>query len=438
MPDALLPLVQRCTMDRNRQTMRFRTQLMLLMLGLSVLPMLAVRTYGIHNVRTMGEALLVQVSLVEQEALSDRTDTGVQRKAEADARFERLRAHIQQRVRRIEHLTAFFLTVLTVLAVLLCLLFARRITSRIDKLVHTAHRLASGDFDTSISIDSKDEFSEIARVFNSIGPRLKDHYRIQQAIIVTTEVQRRLLPLRPPALDGIDIDAMTLYNDEIGGDYYDYLCTGTPERICVAVGDVSGHGLPAALLMADVRGMLHLRAAMPGSLESLLIDVNRQFAKDMEVSCQFMSLLLLRIDSIHRRIDWVRAGHNPGLLYDPEQDRFEELIGEGPPLGLWEDARFEENTRSVSPGQILLLFSDGIVEARNPQDLMFGKERLMDVIRENASCSAKVLVLSVLDAVTNFCGEADPDDDMTVMAIRFQEEGGMAVPSTKKNRSISA
>lgn len=401
--------------------MRFRTQLLLLLLGLSVLPMVAVRTYGIHNVRAMGDALLKQVAMVEQEFMPADTLSKPTISPDSDrrARFDRLRTDIQKRVRRIEHLTAFFLTTLTILAAACSFWFSRRIIGILEPLVEKARGIAAGVFDTDVPVGRKDEFGEIARVLHSIGPRLKDHFRMRQALAVTTEIQRRLLPLKPPAVPGVDIDAMTLYSDETGGDYYDYLCTGSAEKICVTVGDVAGHGLPAALLMANVRGMMRLRASMPGSLEALLMDVNRQYTKDMEISCQFMTLFLLRIDHQHRRIEWVRAGHNPGLLYDPADDAFHELSGEGAPLGLWEDVQFPQSSVSIKPGQIIVLFSDGIVEARNPEGKYFGKDGLKNVVRKFGDISAKMLVLSILDAVTEFRAEGEQEDDMTVMVIKM-------------------
>ena len=400
--------------------MRFRTQLLLLLLGLSVLPMLALRTYGITNVRAMGDALLQQVSMVQQQAglgrLAQQTPAS---REDLQVRLEQLRLQIQQRIRRIENLTVFFLMVLTAVAMLCCFLFSERINQYIEALVRMARRLAAGDFDALAPINRKDEFGEIARVLNAIGPRLKDHYRMRQALAVTTEIQRRLLPLKPPAVPGVDIDAMTLYSDETGGDYYDYLCTGSGEKICVTVGDVAGHGLPAAFLMANVRGMLRLRAAIPGTLEALLLDVNRQYVRDMEISCQFMTLFLMRIDLQRRRIEWVRAGHNPGLLYDPGTHDFFELTGEGTPLGLWEDVQFPQSSVSIKPGQIIVLFSDGVIEARNPEGKYFGKDGLKDVIRKFADISAKMLVLSILDAVTEFRAEGEQEDDMTVMVIKI-------------------
>lgn len=400
--------------------MRFRTQLLLLLLGLSVLPMLALRTFGITNVRAMGDALLQQVSLVQQQAGSGRSaQQALVSRDELQVRLEQLRLQIRQRIRRIENLTVFFLIVLAAVAMLCCFLFSERINRCIEALVRMARRLAAGDFDALAPINRKDEFGEIARVFNAIGPRLKDHYRMRQALAVTTEVQRRLLPMKPPVVPGIDIDAMTLYSDETGGDYYDYLCTGSAEKICVTVGDVAGHGLPAALLMANVRGMLRLRAAIPGTLEELLLDVNRQYARDMEINCQFMTLFLMRIDQQHGRIEWVRAGHNPGLLYDPDSNDFFELTGEGTPLGLWEDVQFPQSSVPIKAGQIIVLFSDGIIEARNPEGKYFGKDGLKDVVRKFAGISAKMLVLSILDAVTEFRAEGEQEDDMTVMVIKI-------------------
>lgn len=114
-----------------------------------------------------------------------------------------------------------------------------------------------------------------------------------------------------------------------------------------------------------------------------------------------------------------RAGHNPGLLYDLGTKDFFELTGEGTPLGLWEDVQFPQSSVSISPDQIIVLFSDGVIEARNPQGKYFGKDGLKDVIRKFADISAKMLVFSILDAVTEFRAESEQEDDMTIMVIKI-------------------
>jgi sigma-B regulation protein RsbU (phosphoserine phosphatase) len=331
---------------------------------------------------------------------------------------------IQSRVSMVEHYTAVFLIILVLVGAVLALKFSRTITLPLEMLSRAAQKLAKGDFDSRVSIKSKDELGDVGRVFNRIGPELKEHYRMRRSLEVAMEIQQNLLPEAPPTLAGLEIYGMTLFSDETGGDYFDYLCLdehGQP-KLCVAVGDVSGHGIPSALLMATVRAFLRMRATMGGALGDIVSDVNREFSKDVGDSGQFMTFFLARIDRYKNRIEWVRAGHDPAILYDPDTDSFESLNGgKGPALGVSEQTAYIESSCEIRPGQIIYIGTDGIWEARDAEGNIFGKERLEQLIRKYSAAPAQAIVLSILDAVRDFCGTADQEDDLTVTVIKVKE-----------------
>jgi sigma-B regulation protein RsbU (phosphoserine phosphatase) len=264
----------------------------------------------------------------------------------------------------------------------------------------------------------------MGRIFNGIGPKLKQHYRMRRSLEVAEEIQRNLLPEATPELDGLDIYGMTLFSDETGGDYFDYLCVDDEkkEKLCVTVGDVAGHGIPSALLMATARGFLRLRATIPGTLGDIVSDINREFTKDVEDSGQFMTMLLARIDRSKKHIEWVRAGHDPAILYDPDTDSFSSLDeGRGLPLGVSQDALYTVSSCGINPGQIIFLGTDGIWEARNSDGELFGKERLRQIVHANSRESARTIALSVLDAVEDFRGKGEQEDDLTLVIIKITE-----------------
>ncbi len=245
---------------------------------------------------------------------------------------------------------------------------------------------------------------------------------MRRSLEVAEEIQQNLLPEAAPELKGLDIYGMTLFSDETGGDYYDYLCVDEEkkEKLCVTVGDVVGHGLPAALLMATARGFLRLRATIPGTLGDIMSDINREFAKDAEDSGQFMTMFLARIDRGKNRIEWVRAGHDPAILYDPDTDSFSSLDeGQGLPLGVSQDAVYTASSGDIKPGQVIFLGTDGIWEARNSDGELFGKERLRQVIHANSRESARTIALSVLDAVEEFRGQGEQEDDLTLVITKI-------------------
>jgi sigma-B regulation protein RsbU (phosphoserine phosphatase) len=330
---------------------------------------------------------------------------------------------INNRLAKVENYTAGFLIFLVLVATALALTFSRSVTRPLEALSQAVQKLGRGDFEARVSIKSKDEFGDMGQVVNRVGPQLEEDYRMRRSLEVAMEVQQNLLPDTPPALPGLDIYGMTLFCDETGGDYFDYLCIDEEQKdkLCIVVGDVVGHGNPSALLMATARGFLRLRVTMPGTLGDIITDVNREFVKDVEDSTQFMTLLLARIDRGKNRMDWVRAGHDPAIVYDPDTDSFSSLDdGKGMALGISKDTVYTASSVDIKPGQIIFLGTDGIWEARNAEGELFGKERLQQVMHTNSRESARTIVLSVLDAVEEFRGTGTQEDDITAVVIKVR------------------
>jgi sigma-B regulation protein RsbU (phosphoserine phosphatase) len=189
----------------------------------------------------------------------------------------------------------------------------------------------------------------------------------------------------------------------------------------VVVADASDHGVQAALLMASVRAYLRQRLAMPGDPAAAAAEVNRQLCRDVQDTGGFMTMLCCRFDGAGREVAWVRAGHEPGLLYDPEKDDFEELAGPGPALGLDEDANYTTGRRRLVPGQVLLLGTDGVWEVHDDAGRMLGREAVKAVIREHSAGSAEDMVQAVMDRIFAFRGPADKtpvQDDITLVVVK--------------------
>jgi hypothetical protein len=143
-----------------------------------------------------------------------------------------------------------------------------------------------------------------------------EHDKIKQSLDLAREVQQNLLPNKNPQMERLDIAGRSIYCDETGGDYYDFISGGTGENgpITIAIGDVSGHGISSALLMATVRSSLRQRLSQPGDAGGIISDVNRQLVQDVEDSGQFMTMFYLSIDAAKMHAHWVRAGHDPAIL----------------------------------------------------------------------------------------------------------------------------
>jgi sigma-B regulation protein RsbU (phosphoserine phosphatase) len=299
--------------------------------------------------------------------------------------------------------------------ILLIVILIRVVTGRtvvsIRKVSDAAERVANGDYEGLLPVKTCDEVGELTRSFNAMVQQLKDRMEMKQAMNLAMEVQQNLLPKKMPIVIGLDIAARSIYCDETGGDLYDFLeiddCN--PNCIGIAVGDVSGH--------------LKSRVTQPGSTADIISDVNRLVTHDTGETGQFMTLFYAEIDPRERTIHWVRAGHDPAMLYTPDTDTIEELMGKGTALGVDGGSRYQgQIIKGLSQGQVLLIGTDGLWETRNESGEMFGKERLKDLIRRYAHLSSKQMTTSIIDELQGFRKSVKQDDDITLVVIKVDPQ----------------
>jgi len=234
-------------------------------------------------------------------------------------------------------------------------------------------------------------------------------------------VQQKLMPQSDPQVDGFDIAGKSIWCDETGGDYYDFLypAANGKKRIGIVVGDVTDHGIPSALLMTTARAFLRERVNTPPSeCAAIISDVNKRLVRDVEELNLFMTMFYGEIDIKEKMIRWVKAGHEPAILYTPGTDSHELLAGEGLPLGVMEDAVYQESQKQINSGQIILIGTDGIKEAVNTHGEMFGNERLLNVIRDDADQSAREILDKAFESLNDFRRPLEPDDDETLVVIK--------------------
>ena len=243
----------------------------------------------------------------------------------------------------------------------------------------------------------------------------------KKALALAGEVQKSLQPQEKPLIQGLDIAGRNVSCDEIGGDYFDFLWRRDSKKgpFSVVVGDISGHGVDSALLMTTARAFLRMRASQPGTISEIITAMNHHLTQDVLDSGRFMTLFYLTIDPEKKRLDWVRAGHDPALVYHPGRDEFEELKGNGVALGVNDGFDYEENQQGgLANGQIIAVGTDGIWEAVNGDGEMFGKERLRNVIRQNAQAEAGDILNAVYDELNQFARGQKTEDDITLVIIK--------------------
>ena len=323
------------------------------------------------------------------------------------------------------YLTAFLLIVTLAVAMILSRIFSTGIIDPVRQMENAMAKVEKGDLTATVTVNSNDELGALAENFNQMTDGLRDRYRLRQSLDLAKEVQQNLLPAKDPLFPGLDVAGKSIYCDETGGDYFDFFePAGTnAKKYGVVIGDVSEHGIPSALLMASARAFLRQRTALSGSIAEIVGDVNRQLTRDVEDTGRFITLFYLQIDMNNHSLSWVRAGHEPATLYDPAQDRFEALTGKGIALGIDDSWQYiEENRAGLTAGQIILLTTDGIWEARNPQGKMFGRQAIYQIIRQNSHAGAANIQNAIFAGLNRFQQGVEPADDITLVIIKISPD----------------
>jgi phosphoserine phosphatase RsbU/P len=234
---------------------------------------------------------------------------------------------------------------------------------------------------------------------------------LQQA----AEIQRGLLPSAPPAVRGLDLAGYNAPCRTVGGDYYDFFPYG-PGRIAMAVGDVSGKGMPASLLMMGLQARVQVLIEEPKSLAEVMTRLNRITSTNCPAN-RFISLFFCLLDGNTGDLTFANAGHNPPLILRANGEN-EQLSGSGPVLGITPSTEYREHRSHLDEGDTLLIYSDGITEAINSAGVEFGVGGLARVASGRRTDSAATIVREVNQALLAWTGGAPPADDVTLIVAR--------------------
>ena len=245
---------------------------------------------------------------------------------------------------------------------------------------------------------------------------LRERDALDRELRVAREVQRELLPREVPAVAGLELAGVCLPAIAVGGDYYDYLQDGDG-RVGLVVADVSGKGVPAALLMAGLQASVRSRFPTAGSPERLAAGLNDGLVGSSSTA-RYATAFLATFDPRTRRLSYTNAGHLPAILVrGGDVLRFDEG---GVPIGLFEGAAWEAGARTLAAGDLLALFTDGVTEAPGPDGEEFGAERLADLLRVQRARPLAAVIDAVLDALRRWSGPVDAHDDVTVVLARVR------------------
>jgi phosphoserine phosphatase RsbU/P len=239
--------------------------------------------------------------------------------------------------------------------------------------------------------------------------------RMERELELATEIQQRFQPSGPPQIEGYEFQGISFSCYEIGGDYYDFI--EKPDgKMMVALGDVSGKGTAAALLMSSLHAAIHAQVVATSSLDQTVTSVNEYLAENTPAN-RFVTLFAAELDPASGRIRYINAGHNPPLV-GKSDGSVDQLGSGGLPLGIMAGAQYEAGEMQLNPGEALVVYSDGVSEAVNLKEEEFGIERLIEVVRKNLRASAAGIRDKVESALSTFTETAPANDDITLVIVK--------------------
>jgi len=314
---------------------------------------------------------------------------------------------------------SFVIIILLTLVINILYSYSKNLKKLFQIQTNVLESVTKGDLSRLVPVATNDEFGVIAANTNKMIHGLRDRIRILTRLNVAKEVQENLLPSNAPNFPGLDISGVSLYCEEVGGDYFDYF-KFSDDKIGIALTDSSGHGVGAGLHMTTIRAFFRYGAENYKDPSSLISSVNKHITKDSYETGRFTTVFFVEIDLKTRVLKWVRAGHEPALFYDSGSEKIHKLLGSGMALGVDANTQINENViNGWEKGSILVIFSDGLKESRNAEGQMYGEKRILKVMEQYADQSAQRIEKELIQDLSNYCRSLTIEDDITIVVIKF-------------------
>lgn len=241
----------------------------------------------------------------------------------------------------------------------------------------------------------------------------------QRELEIAKNIQLGLLPTRVPEVPGISLAGLCIPAKEVGGDYYDFLYLQN-DRLDLVIADVSGHNVGAALIMAEARTMIRSRSVQFNSPDKLLFELNQFLYEDLTKAELFITLFYLQYQPVSRTIEYASAGHSPTLLWQAAKEQCIKLDPEGLIIGVKKEFPYEKETVELGSGDVMLLYTDGLIEAMNDNNELFGENRLADLLKENRHLQPQELISHIVEQVQLFSGHHNFLDDVSMIALKAE------------------
>ncbi|MFH1278235.1 MAG: SpoIIE family protein phosphatase [Candidatus Eisenbacteria bacterium] len=373
-----------------------------------------------------GAALILLASFDDEEgAWSERLALVTSRAAPRDiwtgvSSWERNRLSLAGLIALLFIALLFLLVVSGVLGTVLTM--NRAIAVALGLLTRGTRRLRDGDFDHRIEVPGEDELAQLGDEFNRMAEGLEEgrrlaieKERVEQELAIAKEIQQKLLPESPPVVPGLELAGISIPAREVGGDYFDFLLLDTG-ILAVVIADVSGKGVPAALLMSSLRASLH--AGLSADLEPAATAVRLNgFVYASTKSENFITGFLGVVNAESGEVRFANAGHESPLLLR-NGGGVEAVEGGGLMLGAFAEAPYDEIRFRLETGDLMLLYTDGVTEAMDRSGAFYGEDRLRGTLAGSAGSAASEVLRDLVEDVRRFTAGAEPSDDITLVAIR--------------------
>jgi len=335
--------------------------------------------------------------------------------------------HLNRQMEAAKYLFVVLFVILFVIVTILSVLFAQVITRPVEELRRGSEAIGAGDLEYRVRISTGDEFEDLADSFNTMAVSLKNNMdelqrttaekeRFAKELEIAKGIQQSFLPDSAPEIAGIELVAKNIPALEVGGDFYDFIPVAK-DKWGLVIADVSGKGVPAALFMALSRTLIRASTLVNADPARSIGQANRMIFEDSKTS-MFVTLFYAILDAREMTLDYVNAGHNPPLLLHGEASTVLLLKAKGIALGVIDEVNLQSVKVDLKPGDVLVLYTDGVTEAINDKDEEFGEERLLQVITETRSRPAQEIMDRILAAITAFAGDRPQYDDITIMVLR--------------------
>ncbi len=305
---------------------------------------------------------------------------------------------------------------------------SRTMTSAVNELYQGTLRVKEGDFSYRIPVRGNDQLAELGASFNTMTHNLgrliavaKENERLQSELAIAREVQAQLFPKAAPSLRGLTLAGVCQPARSVSGDYYDFLSI-SERAVAFAIGDVAGKGISAALLMAAIQSNMRTQLTATNgnrpdhlSAASLVAALNRQLYANTAPE-KYATFYFALYDDVEHAVSYTNAGHLPPLVV--RNETIEPLDTTGTVVGAFPFARYEEQRIILEPGDILVAYTDGMVEPENVYGEMFGEQRLQDLLLRHAREDSAEIINRAMEAVVQWTGSSELQDDMTMLIAR--------------------